>query len=276
MTVWVGPDVLGGETVPVGKYFVRVLEQLGYNAELNVVSADSYEEAINDPSRHVQIGPMAWGPDYLAESGFIPALTCDAAAGAEVGPGFCPPTIERRIDEATHVQLTDAAASHDLWSDLDHDLVDLAAWVPLWNGEWADPVSERRGRRMRAASGVNAVSRLSVRADAPPRGTRGVSGRTSASRKARVLRAPNVRPAFRDHRRSDALPAHGAVQDNLLEFALQIGLHRQQLGPQHPRRDDDLVRAVEPSCHRLVGSDCCHPRASDDSTHLGVHVIVRQ
>jgi hypothetical protein len=57
----------GGWTVPVGKYFVRVLEQLGYNAELNVVSADSYGEAINDPSRHVQIGPMAWGPDYLAE-----------------------------------------------------------------------------------------------------------------------------------------------------------------------------------------------------------------
>ena len=41
------------------------------------------------------------------------------------------------------MQLTDAAASHALWSDLDHDLVDRAPWVPLWNSEWADPVSKR-------------------------------------------------------------------------------------------------------------------------------------
>jgi len=90
----------------------------------------------------VQIGPMAWGSDYLAESGFIPALTCTPAG---FGPGFCPPTIEREIEEATNMQLTDAAASHDLWSDLEHDLVDRAPWVPLWNQMWAVPVSKRLG-----------------------------------------------------------------------------------------------------------------------------------
>ena len=41
--------------------------------------------------------------DYLAESGFIPALTCTPAGSDR----FCPPTIERRIEEATNMQLTD-------------------------------------------------------------------------------------------------------------------------------------------------------------------------
>jgi hypothetical protein len=44
----------------------------------------------------------------------------------------------------------------------------------------------------------------------------------------------------------DALPAHGAVEDALLEFTLEVDLHRQQLGAEHLRRDDDL-RPVEPA-----------------------------
>jgi hypothetical protein len=50
----------------------------------------------------------------------------------------------------------------------------------------------------------------------------------------------------------DALPADGAVENDLLEFPFEIGLHRQQLGAQHLRGDDDLVRPVEAGGHRLV------------------------
>jgi hypothetical protein len=44
----------------------------------------------------------------------------------------------------------------------------------------------------------------------------------------------------------DALPAHGAVEDALLEFTLEVDLHRQELDGEHLRRDDDL-RPVEPA-----------------------------
>jgi YVTN family beta-propeller protein len=142
VTVWATPGALGGWIVPVGEYFVDLLDQLGYDAKLNVVTGDRYFSAIGDPSQHVQMGLYAWGSDYLGESGFIPPLTCPPSG---TGPRFCDPTIQRRIEQATSMQLTDPAASHGLWSDLDHDLVDLAAWVPLGNSITTNLVSERLG-----------------------------------------------------------------------------------------------------------------------------------
>jgi ABC-type transport system substrate-binding protein len=90
----------------------------------------------------VQIGYVAFAPDYLAESGFIPGLTCTPAG---VGPGFCDPILQHRIEQATSMQLTDSAASHELWSDVDHDLVDLAPWVPLGNPMRTNLVSVELG-----------------------------------------------------------------------------------------------------------------------------------
>jgi peptide/nickel transport system substrate-binding protein len=142
VTVWAAPGALGGWTVPVSKYFVDLLDQLGYDATLNVVTDDRYFSATGDPSQHVQMGLYGWASDYLGESGFIPPLACPPSG---TGPRFCDPTIQRRIEQATSMQLTDPAASHDLWSDLDHDLVDLAAWVPLGNSITTNLVSQRLG-----------------------------------------------------------------------------------------------------------------------------------
>jgi hypothetical protein len=44
----------------------------------------------------------------------------------------------------------------------------------------------------------------------------------------------------------DGLPADGAIENDPLERPFQIGLHAEELGPQHLRRDDDLVRPVVP------------------------------
>jgi ABC-type transport system substrate-binding protein len=142
VTVWAAPTPFVPGAMPEARYFVHLLDGLGYDAELKVVTSPRYQATINDPSQHVQIGPMAWASDYLAESGFITGVTCNPTV---TGPAFCNPTIERRIEEATNMQLTDVAASHDLWSDLEHDLVDSAPWVPLVNPIWTALVSERLG-----------------------------------------------------------------------------------------------------------------------------------
>jgi peptide/nickel transport system substrate-binding protein len=142
VTVWAAPGAYGGFAVPNGRHFVELLDRLGYDSHLNVVSDDRYVAAINNPSQHVQIGYASWASDYLAESGFIPALTCTPAGN---GPAFCDPILERRIEQATIMQLTDPAASHELWSEIDHDLVDLAPWVPLGNVIRTNLVSERLG-----------------------------------------------------------------------------------------------------------------------------------
>ena len=129
VTVWATAEAMGGWGVPVGQHLVDLLNELGYQAELKVVTGDRYFSAIADPSQHVQMGYFAWGSDYLAESGFLLPLLCLPKGSDRV----CDPTIERRIEQATRTQLTDPAASHDLWSDLEHDLIDHAPWVPLGN-----------------------------------------------------------------------------------------------------------------------------------------------
>ncbi|HEY3211354.1 MAG TPA: ABC transporter substrate-binding protein, partial [Actinomycetota bacterium] len=142
VTVWAAPKAVGGLTVPVSQHFVDLLEKLGYEATLKVVTDRRYFSSISDPSQHVQMGYFAWSSDYLGESGFIPALTCTPSG---TGPGFCDPTIARRIEQATNMQVTDPPASHNLWSDLEHDLVDRAPWVPLGNPIWTSLVSQRLG-----------------------------------------------------------------------------------------------------------------------------------
>jgi peptide/nickel transport system substrate-binding protein len=129
-------------SAPSGRYFVELLNQLGYRARLEMVdSLNQYGSAIEDPSKGVQIAYQDWSSDYLAESGYIPPLTCDNTGNDR----FCDRTIERAIERATDIQLTDPAASHDLWSDLEHDLIDRAPWVPLTSGVWTSLVSQRLG-----------------------------------------------------------------------------------------------------------------------------------
>ena len=142
VTIWASPEAFsGGPGVPIGRYLVELLDQLGFDATLKVVPGDRYFSAIADPSQHVQIAYVAWASDYLAESGFIPAVTC-AATGND---RFCDPTIERRIKQAASMQATDPARSHELWSSLEHDLVDRAPWVPLGNNMFTSLVSKRLG-----------------------------------------------------------------------------------------------------------------------------------
>lgn len=53
------PEAFGGFAVPIGQHFVDLLERLGYDSHLKVVSEDRYNAAINDPSQHVQVDAFA-------------------------------------------------------------------------------------------------------------------------------------------------------------------------------------------------------------------------
>jgi hypothetical protein len=44
---------------------------------------------------------------------------------------FCDRGIERRMEEATNLQLIDPLVAHDLWWSTEHEIVDLARLVPL-------------------------------------------------------------------------------------------------------------------------------------------------
>jgi peptide/nickel transport system substrate-binding protein len=107
-----------------------------------MVTRQEYD-AIWDPSGHVQMGLTGWITDYPAESGLMIAiLTCGSAGN---NARFCHPGLDRRMEEATRLQITDRVAAHRLWSKIEHDIVDLAPWVPLVNSLSRTLVSERVG-----------------------------------------------------------------------------------------------------------------------------------
>ena len=49
------------------------------------------------------------------------------------------------MEEAGRLRATDPAGALDLWSEIEHDLVDEAVWVPLGNGYHASVTSRRLG-----------------------------------------------------------------------------------------------------------------------------------
>ena len=82
--------------------------------------------------------------DYPAESGFIvPVLSC--AVKEHSGSGFCDHWLDRRMDEAGRLQVSDLSAAHRRWVSIEHELTDAAPWVPLVNRSWVNLVSERLG-----------------------------------------------------------------------------------------------------------------------------------
>jgi len=139
VTVWAASNAVGGFGVPIGQRFVNLLDELGFDASLKVVESGRFFRAVYGDPPLVQTAYFAWGSDFLAESGFIPGLTCATTGSSK----FCDPSIQRRIERATNMQLTDPAGSHQLWTELEHDLVDRAPWVPLGSAVWVSLVSQR-------------------------------------------------------------------------------------------------------------------------------------
>jgi peptide/nickel transport system substrate-binding protein len=129
--------------VPVGRYFAKLLNDIGFRATLKVVSSDEYGSALYDPSRKVQMAFEAWSSDYPSELGFVRlVLTCGAVSNPSQ---FCDRKLDQEMKEATSLQFTDPHAAHLRWASIDRKLVDLAPWVPLISRTQPGLLSERVG-----------------------------------------------------------------------------------------------------------------------------------
>jgi len=149
VTVWTATE---GERVPVARYFVSVLDQLGYRASLRQLPGnfeDRYYPAIADSRTGAQIGQIGWGLDYLTPANFVqPTLTCEAfvpaAPDANQNPGgFCDPRIDAEIDAALAPSDADPASANATWAAVDRRLVDAAPVVPMFDRRSVTVVSER-------------------------------------------------------------------------------------------------------------------------------------
>jgi hypothetical protein len=73
--------------------------------------------------------------------GFFGAwLLCNAALNHH---WFCDPRLGAAVGKAETVEAADPRSAGALWEQIDRELVDRAAWVPLVNPHWIDFVSSR-------------------------------------------------------------------------------------------------------------------------------------
>jgi YVTN family beta-propeller protein len=129
----------------LGRYFARLLNELGYRATARVLDQDAYFRLINAPRPRVQIGFLGYSADYAAPSTFIqPNFTCASPADPQKTnvSHFCDRSIARQVDRALAAQGADAAGR---WAAIDHRLADMAPAVPLTNRRSMELVSRRLG-----------------------------------------------------------------------------------------------------------------------------------
>jgi ABC-type transport system substrate-binding protein/DNA-binding SARP family transcriptional activator/DNA-binding beta-propeller fold protein YncE len=152
VTLLMTPPSPGTPTLQIGRYVVSVLDRLGYRASLRVITnaAEAGLGDLGDSSKRPQLGWFTWFQDRPTPSNFIePLLTCrsfvprskDNLNVAE----FCDRRIDVDVRRADALQQHDPAAAGELWSRIDHELVDRAPWVPLYNPRTVTVLGPRVG-----------------------------------------------------------------------------------------------------------------------------------
>ncbi len=139
----------------VGRYFVGLLDALGYRARLRTYPDDhSYYRQAGLATTGSQLGFFGWAADYPAGSAFFgPLFSCASYQPGEpfnMNPaGFCDRQIDSQIARATALQTANAAAANHAWQHIDREIMQHVPWIPLVNPLGIDLVSERVGNYQR-------------------------------------------------------------------------------------------------------------------------------
>jgi ABC-type transport system substrate-binding protein/DNA-binding SARP family transcriptional activator len=152
----------------IGRYFTRLLDELGYRASLRVLpyelpagKGEDYDSAIRRP--RAQIGLVGWLADNATPSTFTDStLSCASLASPLTDnlSGFCDPALDRQVERARAATGSEAVAR---WSAVDHRLTDLAPVVPLVNRRSVDFVARRVGNVQHHLQGYTMLDQLWVR-----------------------------------------------------------------------------------------------------------------
>jgi YVTN family beta-propeller protein len=137
-------------TPATGRYIASVLDQLGYRASLRMSGVNTYFSVLGNSRDRVQVGFFPWFQDYPAPSDFIdPLFTCGSFVPGSPGnlnaAEFCDPRIDAQARQALALQARGLAAAAPGWAAIDHELVDKAPWVPLYNPRDLTVLSARVG-----------------------------------------------------------------------------------------------------------------------------------
>jgi ABC-type transport system substrate-binding protein/DNA-binding SARP family transcriptional activator/streptogramin lyase len=152
-----------------GRYFVGLLDALGYHARLRTYPDDhSYYDQVGSGKARSQIGVFGWMADYQAGSSFFGEIFTCAAYRPNASPnlnpgGFCDRHIDTQIAHATLLQTVNVAAANRAWQQIDAEVTRDAPWIPLVNPLGIDLVSARVGNYQRSPAFGVLLDQLWVR-----------------------------------------------------------------------------------------------------------------
>ena len=138
--VWVPAPV-----VEIGRYFVTLLDELGFRAAVKTVGPTTYYDAVGNPAAQPQMGFASWISDFPTPNGFFQPLFDCASGPVSNLARFCDPVVERRIKEAATLQAQNDAAATLAWQRAEGAILDAAPIVPMSTTRNVDLLSKRFG-----------------------------------------------------------------------------------------------------------------------------------
>ncbi len=155
--------------VAISRYVVRLLRRLGYTASLRTYpDLQTYFTQIGHASTDSQIGFEGWESTFPRGSDFFANLfTCRSYRPTAPfnlnAAGFCDHGIDRQVERAQQLQTTGPAAAAKLWARVDHEVVDRAPAIFLFNRAGVDLTSARVGNYQRNQQFAVLLDQLWVR-----------------------------------------------------------------------------------------------------------------
>jgi peptide/nickel transport system substrate-binding protein len=138
----------------VSRYFVELLDSLGYDARLRTVGPDSqrgfdkFWVIVADSRNKAQMAAY-WSSGAPSPADLTFGLRCRSFVpnfgDNENVAEFCSRELDGRIERALRLQATDPAAAGPAWAAVDRQIVDQAPAVPLLVPQGIDLVSKRVG-----------------------------------------------------------------------------------------------------------------------------------
>ena len=138
--VWGSPDE-GFVPAAAPAYIAGVLRALGYRVRLRLVPFASITEAMRHRFQVSVDGD--WLASYPEPSSYIPGFF--GCRGGTSNGYYCDPQLDREMQEAGLLELTDPPRARALWDSIDRQLTDNAAWVPTVNLRDVELTSLRLG-----------------------------------------------------------------------------------------------------------------------------------
>jgi peptide/nickel transport system substrate-binding protein len=129
----------------IGRYFVRLLNELGFHAAVKLVAAVPYFGVVANPAAQPQMGFASWVSDYPTPSGFFqPLFDCASGPGTNLAR-FCDPAVEHRLKAAAALQAQNEAAATLAWQKAEAAILAAAPIVPMSITRNVDFLSKRFG-----------------------------------------------------------------------------------------------------------------------------------